>query len=247
MSSHPSLESIHVPQLLLWACSLHSSSRTMTHLTPRDRRGESTQGRETKKSRDPHSCSLCAQMGRGTHCSAAKCAQPCYLFFSGSGLSPQGDKYPKRWAQTLPATLGTARPAMLVGGTALPGPPGDEMQSPLRLPWSRCKKRNAAPFLKLFCNEYGWRSWLLSGCLLPVDCFGTFSTHSCFMMVRIEILADFFCLRVCPPLRWSKQEIDYVKSWLRKCPRIHYLYEDLWLRWEYIRKDHVIDKIFLQF
>lgn len=68
MSSHPSLESIHVPQLLLWAGSLHSSSRTMTHLIPKDRRGDSMHARvrETKKHRDPHSCPLCAQMGRGT-------------------------------------------------------------------------------------------------------------------------------------------------------------------------------------
>lgn len=206
MISHSSL-SKHLSALLhsvaLFAV---SSSRTMTHLIPREREREECPRwkweRERERAKSRSSVLPCAQ----TRCSTVlqPNAEPSYLFSLGSGLSTQDATWPKRpcpglalvhWDWSVLPCWWRVQPLL--------APPRDEVR------WS------PHSFILMSENRRLFHSWTycgmhmtkglgcLSSCLLTLYCLGTFTFHSCFEMVRIEI-GKIFCFRVCPPPGWTK-------------------------------------------
>lgn len=108
----------------------------------------------------------CAQTGCGTVLQPR--SEPDYLFCSGSGISTRDAKQPMRqhpapavvhWQQSVPPHWERVQP--------LPAPPRDEVgwsphsfvQREMLL-YPNVRRRNAVPFLNVFWNAYGWRTWL---------------------------------------------------------------------------------------
>lgn len=158
-------QSTHAPWLILWSCLLCSSSRTMTHLIPRDR-----QGRERKTKKEAKTPTLLLPVCSDWMCGTA--LQPNVQSLTVHASQGQDSplkviNIPRGWALSCPGSQGAVSPAMLVEGTALPAPPRDKIRWSPRsiLQWEmlhdpNVRKRNAVLFPELFWNEYGWRTWL---------------------------------------------------------------------------------------